>query len=153
MAVIFSNRQDQFKLPPGIKKAIRQIAADALKEFGLPASAEISVVFCDNEAIRELNRDWRGIDAATDVISFPMVDNLEFRKVTGEQLLLGDIIISTERAAWQAKEFGHKLQREILFLFSHGLLHLLGFDHGNEEESAQMRRHEEKLLTKVGALR
>ncbi len=153
MAVIFSNRQDQFKLPPGIKKTIRQIAADALEEFGLPASAEISLVFCDNEAIQELNRDWRGINAATDVISFPMMDNLESREETGENLLLGDIIISLERAAWQAKEFEHNLQREVLFLFSHGLLHLLGFDHSNEEESAQMRRHEEKLLARAGALR
>jgi probable rRNA maturation factor len=154
MTVIFSNRQDQLALPPDIEDAIKEISSLALKHYGLPATAETSVVFCDNNTIQELNRQWREIDAVTDVLSFPLMDDLDsLRQMPADEILLGDIIICTERAALQAKDYGHSFRRELLYLFTHGLLHLLGFDHRNEIESIEMRRCEEELLTKVGAIR
>jgi probable rRNA maturation factor len=154
MTVIFSNRQDQLALPPDIEDAIKEISSLALKDYDLPATAETSVVFCDNNTIQELNRQWREIDSVTDVLSFPLLDDLDsLREMPADEILLGDIIICIERAALQAKDYGHSLRRELLYLFTHGLLHLLGFDHRNEKESSEMRRCEEELLTKVGAIR
>jgi probable rRNA maturation factor len=154
MTVIFSNRQDQLALPPGIEDAIKQISSLALKDYGLPDAAEISVVFCDNNIIQELNRQWREIDAVTDVLSFPLLDDLNaLREMPADEMLLGDIIICMERAALQAEDYGHSLRRELLYLFTHGLLHLLGLDHRDERESSEMRQREEELLAKVGAPR
>ncbi|MBS4022764.1 MAG: rRNA maturation RNase YbeY [Dethiobacter sp.] len=152
MTVILSRQLGHLAPPPDIEDSINLISSLALKDFRLPATAEISLLFCDNDTIQELNKQWRNIDAATDVLSFSMLDDLDFN-MQDEELLLGDIIISLERAALQAQEYGHSLRREVLFLFTHGLLHLLGFDHKDESEAEEMRRLEEKLLAQVGSLR
>ncbi|MBE7064140.1 MAG: rRNA maturation RNase YbeY [Clostridia bacterium] len=104
----------------------------------------VSVLVCDNAAIKELNAQWRGIDKATDVLSFPMEDGDE---------MLGDIVLSLEKAYEQAEEYGHSPAREIGFLTVHSMLHLYGYDHIEEEDRAEMRAMEEKILTKLKLLR
>ena len=106
----------------------------------------------DNEAIRELNREYRDKDSATDVLSFPMYEADEPID-DEEEILFGDIVISLERAQEQAAEYGHSLKREVMYLLVHGLLHLAGYDHMGEEDKKQMREKEEKLLAKIGAIR
>ncbi len=113
--------------------------------------AEVGVVFADDAYIRGLNRDYRGIDAATDVLSFAL-DEGEEPAVQGgpEETLLGDIVISLETAGRQAEEFGHSLEREVAYLAVHGMLHLVGYDHEEEEAKAAMRREEERILGILG---
>ncbi|MBE7030077.1 MAG: rRNA maturation RNase YbeY [Ruminococcaceae bacterium] len=120
---------------------------------------EVSVLFVDNEQIREINNDFRQIDAPTDVLSFPMLtfDNKRVIDEAGDSylgtLVLGDIIVSLERAAAQAEEYGHSFEREVGFLVCHSTLHLLGYDHENEEERADMRMREEAVLEQLALTR
>jgi probable rRNA maturation factor len=152
MAVVFDNRLDKPALSEEILSAMEQVAMQALQERGIPASAEVSLVLCGNLFIQEINREWRNQDSVTDVLSFPMLDDIaKWHDLPQDELLLGDIIISVERAEEQALKFGHSLERELLFLFTHGLLHLLGYDHIEECDRLKMRSHEEKLLAGVGA--
>ncbi len=102
---------------------------------------EVSVLITDNAGIRELNRTYRQIDRETDVLSFPMED---------DGLLLGDIVLSLEKAYAQAEEYGHSPAREMGFLTVHSMLHLYGYDHMEEEERVEMRRMEEKILAAMG---
>lgn len=97
---------------------------------------ELSVALVDNQGIRQLNRNYRDLDQATDVLSFPM-----------DEEVWGDVIISIERAKKQAEEYGHSLKREMCFLLTHGILHLLGYDHYNPDAKSKMRQKEEKILT------
>jgi len=127
------------------------LARQELRELGEPLPperVEISVLLTGDEEIRVLNRRYRGTDAATDVLSFPQGDREEWIPSWWEEL--GDIVISVPTAQAQAAAYGHALEREIGFLFVHGLLHLLGFDHGEEEERARMRRLEEAVLGTLG---
>lgn len=98
----------------------------------------------DNQTIRRLNANWRNKDRATDVLSFPMLEN--FTNYRNETLLVGDIVISGEKAKEQATHHGHSLRRELSFLFVHGLLHLLGYDHETEAEEAVMRAKQREIL-------
>ena len=112
----------------------------------------VSVTFTDNGGIREKNREFRGIDAPTDVLSFPMYD---FRNGEGpgpgEICELGDIVLSLERAEEQAEDFGHSFKREAAFLTVHSVLHLLGYDHvGSEEEELAMRERQRAVMKKLG---
>ncbi len=145
-----NNRQESIRVPAEVPAALETVAALALLRHNLPGTAQIDVTFCDDDFIRQLNRDWRKKDSPTDVLSFPQLDSFD-NLPPGEEILLGDIVISLERAAVQAEEFGHDLRREILYLFVHGLLHLLGYDHCGDEEKEKMRRTEEILLAAVGA--
>jgi probable rRNA maturation factor len=117
-------------------------------------TGEVVVTLVDNERIRELNRDYRGIDRATDVLSFAMnemgEDELEI--IFDEEEvpnMLGDIIISVPKAMEQANEYGHTLERELGFLVVHGFLHLLGYDHQNEEEEKEMFGKQEAILAQL----
>ncbi|NLN06144.1 MAG: rRNA maturation RNase YbeY [Firmicutes bacterium] len=150
MAVLV-NSETSRQLAPEVLAAMEKIAEAALNEHGLPPEAEISLTVCDNAAIREINKKWRQVDAPTDVLSFPLWE--KGKAVPAGQVLLGDIVISLEKAAVQAEEYGHSLEREILYLFTHGVLHLLGYDHMNEADRRKMRAAEEKLLQAVGAKR
>lgn len=153
MAVIL-NHGESTSVSPGIVAAMEQIVQRALQEHNLPSFAEVSVMLCDNETIRDINMEWRSLDKATDVLSFPLHERLrDGINIVDEEFLLGDIIISLERAGEQALEFAHSLDREILYLFVHGLLHLLGYDHCEDEERLEMRLREEGLLAMVGAER
>ncbi len=101
--------------------------------------------FVDNEEIRELNREYRGVDRETDVLSFPMED--EF--LVGGPILLGDIIISLEKALEQSVDFGHSLYREVAYLTAHSMFHLLGYDHMKEEEKNIMREKEKEIMRRL----
>lgn len=142
-----------------------QVAERVLDLEKCPYECEIALTLVNNEEIRELNREHRGFDRATDVLSFPMAsfsapacyDDLEdspdnFNPETGE-LMLGDIVISLERAEEQAAQFGHSLRREFAFLTAHSMLHLLGYDHMTEEEEREMFRRQEEVLDSLGITR
>ncbi len=153
--VIISNEQNEFKIPSGVRLLVRRCctAVLAMEEFG--DKAEVSVTFVDDDAIHALNKQYRNIDRATDVLSFPLGENgvYDVNNDTGAKLL-GDIVISIPHALDQADRYGHSLQREIGFLTVHSMLHLLGYDHVNGGiESVRMREKEETVLTKLGLKR
>ena len=150
--VIISNDQKEVKVPTGIRLLIRRCCHAVLELEGFEGSAEVSVRFVNNEQIHGLNRTYRNIDKETDVLSFPLGENGEYdiNLDTGAKML-GDIVISMEKAVEQAKHYNHPLQREIGFLTVHSMLHLLGYDHeaGGMEE-VRMREKEETVLTRIG---
>ena len=125
----------------------------------LEADAEVSILLVDDTEIRKLNHEYRGKDYATDVLSFPLEeeteDEIEPIIVGGpEGRMLGDIVISIETAAAQAKNYGHTFERELTFLLLHGLLHLLGYDHErNEIDAQEMRDEEKRILLALGSTR
>ncbi|MCM3396855.1 rRNA maturation RNase YbeY [Oceanobacillus profundus] len=127
-----------------------QFAAD--KE-GISKEAEMSVNFVDNKEIQALNRNYRGKDAPTDVISFAMQESVEGEiEIVGEDmpLALGDIVISVDKAKEQATEYEHSYERELAFLTLHGYLHLLGYDHMNKSDEAKMFKRQEEILGAFG---
>jgi probable rRNA maturation factor len=132
-------KNDQDKLRAGVKLrfTVKRAIAETLRYEGYRGHAEVSVTFTDDEKIRELNRGHRGKDTATDVLSFPM----------NEFHLLGDIVISLERAAAQAELYGHSFERETAFLTVHSMLHLLGYDHEtSQEDERDMFARQETIL-------
>ena len=145
----------------GLQKfAIKHLLEGALKYLGQPVSQlEMSLSIVSPSEIQSLNKTYRGVDAVTDVLSFPTVDNPE-RKVLNvddftadvnpdtRKLNIGDVIICRERAVEQAAEYGHSLKREMSFLALHGLLHLLGYDHVEAADEEQMTRLQKEILTK-----
>ena len=151
MIINFSDDQDEVKIPKEaialLKKGLQAVA----KLHKLPAKTEVSVSLVNDEVIHVLNKDYRGIDRPTDVLSFAL-DEAEEPEETGgpEQHLLGDIIISAETAVRQGKEYGHGLNRELVYLGVHSLLHLLGYDHMKKEDKAVMRQKEEEALRMIG---
>lgn len=155
MDISFLNEQDKFDITDKLKELITLAAKTALDYMGFDRDAEISVMFTDNEGIRVLNAQHRGIDRATDVLSFPMLeyDDGEMFDDPGDiedELCLGDIVISLERAAEQAEEYGHSFEREVGFLTVHSMLHLLGYDHMTEEEEKEMFGFQKEILAKMG---
>ena len=135
---------------------VRQMVVAALDYENCPYEAEVSVTVVDNKEIQKINKIYRNIDKATDVLSFPMYqyekaadfDNLDdsaFNPESGE-LLLGDIVISAEKVTAQAKEYGHSKEREFAFLLVHSMLHLLGYDHMEEEERLVMESKQKEIL-------
>ncbi len=153
--VVFTDDQKSYRLPSGTRLLIRRCCHAVLEEENFPVSAEISVRIVDNASIRELNREYREIDRETDVLSFPLCEVGEYEEnpATGV-CLLGDIVISAEKAHEQAQEYGHSFQREIAFLTVHSMLHLLGYDHeAGGIEAVHMREKEEKVLTELGLKR
>ena len=127
-------------------------------ESDVPLAFEL--VFTDADGIRTLNRETRGKDAVTDVLSYPSLDGIRGKKLRGEdfpfdadeegRLFLGSVAICRERAAEQAEEYGHYLRRELYYLAVHGLCHLLGYDHETEEDRREMREREESILAHMG---
>ena len=131
-----------------LKRVVREAVKATLDYEDFPYDAEVSVTFCDNEYIRGLNNEFRGIDNHTDVLTFPMYEDGEFDEVEcADGAVLGDIVISIERAKEQAKEIGNTFHHEIAFLTVHSVLHLLGYDHERspEEDEEQCRRQREIL--------
>ncbi len=115
--------------------------------LNLKGRIAVSVIFMDDKQIHELNRDYRGIDRPTDVISFALRDDTSEGDYVAEEL--GDIFINIDAARRQAVEYGHSEKREICFLFAHGLLHLCGFDHMNPEDEKEMIEYQKKILDPV----
>lgn len=133
-----------------LKRVVREAVKATLDYEEFPYDAEVSVTFCDNEYIRGLNNEFRGIDKHTDVLSFPMYDNGEFdENECSMGAVLGDIVISIERAKEQAAEIGNSFHREVAFLTIHSVLHLLGYDHERspEDEEDQCRRQKAIIET------
>ncbi len=150
------NEQKKKCLTPAARALVKRAITAALSYEGFDAPAEVSVTFTDNERIRRLNREFRNKDAATDVLSFPMLDeggedaDFDVDPDTG-LTVLGDIVISVERAREQAEQFGHSFERELSFLAVHSVLHLLGYDHErSEKEDKEQRRRQEEILSLLG---
>ena len=153
--VIITNNQKTVRIPTGVRMLIRRCCNAVLIGEEFKGSAEISVTIVDNSEIHELNLKHRNIDRPTDVLSFPLgVDGVyDINNDTGAQML-GDIVISIEKAIEQAELYGHSLDREIAFLTVHSMLHLLGYDHEpGGLELVRMREREEAVLTQLGLVR
>ena len=152
--IYFSNHQDKEKITFSIRKLIKKAVFETLKEEKFPAAAEVSVTFVDNEEIHTLNREYREKDKPTDVLSFPMWEPEDIEEGTyedGHAVMLGDIILSVEKARAQAEEYGHSIRRELAFLSVHSTLHLLGYDHEvSEEDEKYMNTKQEEILTRIG---
>ena len=140
---VFDNEVDNFE--NNYEQDFTAIIEQALKTLGIEDDVEVSCVLVDDERIHEINREYRHIDRSTDVISFAMEDNDQFY-VEGMPRTLGDIFISVDHAKKQAEEYGHSLRREMCFLFTHGILHLLGYDHMTDEQEKEMFGLQDKIL-------
>ena len=152
--IFLSDEQDKVTPPDEFEKLIEDCAREALIEEEMDEDAEVSVTLVDNSRIRELNSEYRNIDRETDVLSFPMGDEDGFEvDPDTDAVLLGDIVLSLEKAQVQAEEYGHSFKREVAFLITHSLFHLLGYDHMTPEEEAEMFSKQEKVLEKLGITR
>nr|WP_316614162.1 rRNA maturation RNase YbeY [uncultured Ruminococcus sp.] len=149
--VIITDRQKKVRIPTGLRMLIRRACIAVLREEKFEGDSEVSVSFVDNEEIRKLNKEFRNIDSATDVLSFPLGENgvYDVNPDTGAKLL-GDVVISMERAQKQAMEYGHSFEREVCYLTVHSMLHLLGYDHMEPQEKAEMRAKEETVIARIG---
>ena len=169
MAVFISDEYEQDPAVPDrdrLADIVRDVIDGALDLVDCPYETLVEVTFTDNAGIREINREQREIDAPTDVLSFPMLDyetpgDFSFLETAGVdafepdsgELLLGDIVISLERAKEQAEEYGHSIFREVAFLTAHSMLHLFGYDHMEEEDRITMEQKQEEILSRKGYTR
>lgn len=151
--VIYANEQDKFEITDKLTDMIEACVKESLSAHEIEDEVEISVLFTDNPGIREINRDMRDIDRETDVLSFPQYEFSSLGVIEKEgwetEIVLGDIVLSLEKAEEQAKEFGHSFERETGYLTVHSMLHLLGYDHMNDEDKKIMREKEEEILGKL----
>lgn len=152
--------------PFTVEETVEAVAQAVLEAEGCPYEVQVNVLLTDNPGIREFNRQYRRIDKETDVLSFP---NLEYEtpgcfEIPSQQeadcfdpdsgeLILGDIILSVDRIASQAEQYGHSMRRELAFLVAHSMLHLCGYDHMEPEEAAVMEQKQEQILTQLGITR
>lgn len=152
LKIYFENNQEKENVTYKLKMLIRRAVNATLEYEDVEDDCEVSITFCDDEKIRELNKKFRNIDKATDVLSFPLFDEDGLDGFVPEmECMLGDIVISLERARAQAEEFGHSYEREAAFLAVHSVLHLLGYDHETgEEDELDMRRRQSDVMKKIG---
>ena len=142
--IYISNNQDKHSFTPALRALVKRAVTVTLEHEKFPRAAEVSVTITDDEHIAELNAEYRGKDEATDVLSFPLMD-LELNGP--EVCAIGDVVLSLERAVAQAEEYAHSLEREVGFLTVHSVLHLLGYDHEDEEaDGGEMRRREKAIV-------
>lgn len=146
MEVLINNLQDKVDFSKELESLVEKVVRAVLEQKNIAREGEVSFALVDNEYIHQLNKQYRDKDTPTDVLSFPM-DGIDSQE---SYLVLGDIIISLERAQEQAEEYNHSLEREIAFLTAHGMLHLLGFDHEVEEERITMEREQDIVLQSLG---
>lgn len=165
--IYIDNRQEKIIVSDSLNEELTKVIEFALKEEEVDIKCEVSLLFVDNEEIKEINSDTRGIDRETDVLSFPMLEYKEkkvFKELykdykfsqsdfDGEELVLGDIVLSLEKALEQSKEYNHSFEREASYLVVHSVLHLLGYDHMEEEDKIIMRSREEDILNKLNITR
>ncbi|MDE7192838.1 MAG: rRNA maturation RNase YbeY [Oscillospiraceae bacterium] len=153
--IFLSDEQDKIPIPEYAERLIEDCTREALSEEEIDEDAEVSVTFVDNERIRELNAEFREIDRETDVLSFPIGDEEGFEvDPDNDAIILGDIVISLEKAREQAEEYSHSFKRELAFLITHSLFHLMGYDHvnGGEEERIMFSK-QERVLERLGITR
>ena len=151
--VFGTNRQRIVPVSKELRTLVKRSVSETLYEEGYKGDFEVSVTFTDNAGIREINKEYRDIDRETDVLSFPMTDEGEEFTVNPETdcYMLGDIVISLEKALAQAEEYGHSFRREVAFLTVHSMLHLLGYDHErSEEEEREMFGKQDIVLEAMG---
>lgn len=165
--IYIDNKQCKIKVNEELEETIKKIINWALKEEKVNLKYEISVIFVDNDTIKNINKEQRNIDSVTDVLSFPMLDYPEgkvYKDVYSKYkfdasyfdedcLVLGDIVLSLERAETQSREYGHSFLRECCYLTTHSVLHLLGYDHMNDCDKEKMRTREEEILSKFNIIR
>lgn len=148
--VYIDNRQTKTALTPKLRGLLKRSIGTALKFMKFEFPAEVSVTAVDDEAIKELNRDYRGKDNPTDVLSFPMCEDGEWEMSEDGYAILGDIVLSLERCAEQADKFGHSFERELSFLTVHSVLHLLGYDHEtSKEDEEEMFSLQKEIMEKI----
>lgn len=154
------NRQQNIEVTEGFINELEEVCRYALEKEEVTQKCQISLLFVDNEEIREINKETRNIDKATDVLSFPMLDYpkgkvfkdvykdkaFDVMYLDGDELVLGDMVLSLERAEEQSIEYNHSFKREVCYLIVHSILHLLGYDHMEDEEKKIMRAREEEIL-------
>ncbi len=153
LSIIAENLQETILITDELEALIHRAISEALRAEDIDFDCAVSLTYTDNAGIRELNREHRGKDAATDVLSFPMFDpdTEEIYAVDGAPAELGDIVLSLERAKEQAEEFGHSFERETAFLCVHSVLHLLGYDHErSEDEDILMREKQRAVMRALG---
>ncbi|NMO94826.1 rRNA maturation RNase YbeY [Paenibacillus lemnae] len=163
LQLVWNNEQTDFPITEELITLLEKILQQAGLSEGVE-DGEVDLTFVDNKQIHELNRDYRGIDRPTDVLSFAMneehdeeltiIYDMDEHDELGEvPEILGDIVISVPQAKLQSEEFGHSLERELGFLFVHGFLHLLGYDHQDEDSESEMMAKQETVLEQVGLKR
>ncbi|MBE6088081.1 MAG: rRNA maturation RNase YbeY [Clostridium beijerinckii] len=165
--IYVDNRQNKVEASEKLIESLTEVIKFALKEEEVNIECEISLLFVDNNEIKQINNETRGINRETDVLSFPMLE-YENKKVfkdmykdykfsqsdfDGDELVLGDIVLSLEKALEQSKEFNHSYEREASYLVVHSVLHLLGYDHMEDDEKIIMRSREEDILNKLNIIR
>lgn len=161
MKLTIYNQLKSQEISSEIRRLIEKAVKLCVKKEDFPYPCEASVTLTDNESIKELNLEYRGIDKATDVLSFPLIEYLngkpQIQPVDTDpdsgRVFLGDIIISVEKAFEQAQNYGHSMERELSFLAVHGILHLLGYDHETETEEKLMFSLQEDILNEMRLFR
>lgn len=161
-AVLISNEQESINFSEQTEMIIKSAVNESLLHMNFPYEAEVNVLLVDNADIKIINCENRGIDAATDVLSFPMLEYDENYRLIEDSIevdldqslvILGDIVLSLEKALEQALEYGHAFEREVAYLVVHSMLHLMGYDHIAEADKAVMREKEEEILLKLNLTR
>ena len=153
MKVIISNYPEELSFPAEIEENVRAAAKKVGELYGVE-NGEVSVTLTNNDYIHQLNRKYRQIDRPTDVLSFALNESEEPDIENGPDInVLGDIILSVERAEEQAADYGHSLRREIAFLTVHGMLHLLGYDHMEEADRLEMEKEQRYVMEQLGISR
>ena len=151
LTVDFKNEQDYLEVRAAMRSIVRKAIFNTLAYEGFEKEVEVSVTFTDNEQIKELNSQYRNKDCATDVLSFPMFDSDEDFEIYPEPILLGDIVISLERAYQQGHHLCHSVYHEVAFLAVHSTLHLLGYDHEtSKEDEEEMFRKQKEIMEIIG---
>ncbi|EOD01877.1 rRNA maturation RNase YbeY [Caldisalinibacter kiritimatiensis] len=148
MDVLIDNRQDKIDIEVDIEEIVQKVCKECLIYENKSLNYEISISFVDNKEIKRLNGIYRGKDKPTDVLSFPMEDDDDTNNFE-EKILLGDIVISAEKAMEQSKEYGHSFIREVAYLTAHSMFHLMGYDHMTEKEKQIMRQKEKDIMKKI----
>ena len=149
LKLYFKNEQAAEKVSVMLRRLIRNAIKATLEFEDFYGECEVSVTFTDNEGIRVLNKDYRGIDSTTDVLSFPLNDFSSDEFEEDEEIALGDIVLSLEKAREQAYTYGHSFEREVAFLCVHSTLHLLGYDHETGEEDENDMRYRQREIMKL----
>ena len=161
MKISIRNEQKQFGVTKELRDLIKQAVRASLDHMGESDRAEVSVMLVDNEEIHTLNKLHRGIDRATDVLSFPLLEYDEDGNVIEDlldvnekgEVLLGDIVISVDKVEEQAEKYGHSQTRELAFLTAHSMLHLFGYDHMEDGERLVMEEKQKEILETRGYTR
>ena len=155
MTVLIDNRTDE-DINPKIMEIINSVAEESLRYENFDLNCEVSVSFVTNDEIHSINKHFRNIDRETDVLSFPQLTFEEHEEISRNEdgeIILGDIIISVEKALEQSKEYGHSFEREMAFLTAHSMLHLMGYDHMTPEEEKDMFKRQKDILENLGISR